>query len=245
MKNYSIDKKAILRNAVPLFIISGMLILFSLPFITIGVKSIISNYKYTEYTDVLEYNLTGNNNLAEYKYKVDDKEYSCIIEESRYNTKYIYYNPKNPTDCSHTRENIETKYLFVSVIILVFSGLCIYLGVKKINNYKILQKRGILIKNVPYNLSPIYVSSNGNRKQMDSVIKFTFIFPDGKEKNYSSERISYLKKKDIDDGKCDFLYDPENINNYFIDYKIDSIGGGSRVILYEFTDCYKFKNSKK
>ena len=69
MKNYSIDKKAILRNAVPLFIISGMLILFSLPFITIGVKSIISNYKYTEYTDVLEYNLTGNNNLAEYKYK--------------------------------------------------------------------------------------------------------------------------------------------------------------------------------
>ena len=47
--------------------------------------------KYTEYTDVLEYNLTGNNNLAEYKYKVDDKEYSCIIEESRYNTKYIYY----------------------------------------------------------------------------------------------------------------------------------------------------------
>ena len=245
MKNYSIDKKAVLRNTLPLIIISGLLILFSIVFITMSIKTIISNYKYTGYTIILDHNLVGNNNLIEYKYNVDDKEYSCIIEQNRYDSKHIYYNPKNPTDCSHTRESIETDGLLISAILLAFSGLCIYFAVKKNNGFKNLQKRGILIKNVPYILTPVFETDDGVRKQVDSALNFTYIFPDGREKNYSSEGISNLKKKDIDDGKCDFLYDPEDINNYFIAYRIDSIGGGSRVILYEFTDCYRIKNSRK
>ena len=75
MKNYSIDKKAVLRSTLGLIIISGLLILFSLPLISMSIKTIINNYKYTEYTIILERTLVGNNNLVEYKYKVDDKEY--------------------------------------------------------------------------------------------------------------------------------------------------------------------------
>lgn len=84
--------------------------------------------------------------------------------------------------------------------------------IHKINK---LAKNGILIKNLKYELKPKTI--NGSKTVYQ--IKIIYEIEKGKTKCFLSEP-KYLTALGRDNGTVDLLIDPDDYNNYFIDFEI-------------------------
>ena len=88
---------------------------------------------------------------------------------------------------------------------------------ENINKIKELSKHGMLIKNLKYKIIPVKNMINGHK----TVYKIQIIYEieKGKTKCFESEP-KYLTALGRDDGTVDLLIDPNDYNNYFIDFEI-------------------------
>ena len=93
---------------------------------------------------------------------------------------------------------------------------------------KKLAVSGILVKDVPYEIinSGIFVFGKQSK-----AFEIKYTFPDGVTRTLVSHNIFSNIVKDRD-GLCDFLYDPKNYDNFFIDLEIKLTGQGSPSIVY-------------
>ena len=87
---------------------------------------------------------------------------------------------------------------------------------KKINNMKYLCKFGILIKDLEYELVPSGIEINN---KVIYSIQVDYKKPDG-----TIIKVKSSPKYDMnidDDGRVDLLIDPNNLDLYYIDFKIE------------------------
>lgn len=96
-----------------------------------------------------------------YYYRVDGVDYSCSPDSSsRTNpgteNKKVYYDSKKPSKCmpNHSKLDIETYFflLLIPIFIIVFSLSNVKKAAKKIKTIEELNKKGKLVKNLPYQL---------------------------------------------------------------------------------------------
>lgn len=171
-----------------------------------------------------------------YSYEVDGEFYTCrsnTSSSSRSGAKgTVYYDTNNPENCMTDFDNgsnvIVICFLFLPIIFMIVGGSQIKTAIKNGNKAKRLAQCGILVKGAPYEIINTNVSVNNRRIKAFSI---TYTFPDGKTRLLKSQGIYDHILRD-GDGLCDFLYDPENYDNYFIDLEINPTGMGSPNIIY-------------
>lgn len=180
-----------------------------------------------------EYNSDGN--LMEtnvYYYTVNGVEYSCRSNVSRTSTsgvkigtdKTIYYDPANPANCSVGSPSSN----YMGVIIMVFFGLIILIlaiiniskSGRKRKDIDILNKRGKLVKNLPYRLEESKIEINGRPIQR---IVVDYTLPTGSVVTLYSEPLydnSFSRS-----GYADIVIDESNPSVYFVDFEINRLNG--------------------
>lgn len=165
-----------------------------------------------------------------YYYEVKGESYVCKSKSS--SSTYpdtskglVYYNSEDPTECMTEYDKSGNGILLLFLILpLTFIALGIVMIIKtnkKIKLVKELNNSGKLIKNIPYTLIPSGMVVNGRtinkiaiNYQLSSGTIITL---------YSDPR--YDNKEYDNDGKVDLLIDPNNIENYYIDFEINRISG--------------------
>lgn len=173
---------------------------------------------------------------AEYRYKVNNKEYICTSNyygDMQKADPKVYYDSTDPSNCL-TSFDVEVSTIIA--FILVVPGACIVSGIfivlRKLNKNKRiihLGKYGTLIKRVPYQ---IYTT---NKKVDGQVIKYfvvKYTFKNGPTKLFKSD---FFVNPTCDNyGLCDLLVDEKNLDNFIIDFEIKTTGVGEpKVIVYE------------
>lgn len=174
-----------------------------------------------------------------YYYTVDGKNYVCDSFSSsniKYGKGIVYYDTKSPNICMTDFENstglIILVFLFIPLICIFTGGKKMFDCIKKGKIARELANSGVLVKGVPYE-----IINSGMKINRRSIKAFSIIytFPDGSTRNLISQGIFDYILKDRD-GLCDFLYDPNNYDNYFIDLEINPTGvGNPNIIYYEQT----------
>ena len=174
-----------------------------------------------------------------YYYTVDGKNYVCDADSSggiKNGKGIVYYDTKNPnicmTDFNKSIEYIFLIFLFLPLIFIFIGGKKILVCLKKGKIARELAISGVLVKGVPYEIINSGMSVNDRKIKAFSIM---YTFPDGISRNLISQGIFDHVLKD-GDGLCDFLYDPNNYDNYFIDLEITTTGiGAPNIIYYEHT----------
>ena len=133
---------------------------------------------------------------------------------------------------SNSLEDSETIFkiipvIFISLAFLAFFKLIYTISkeVKKeknkindnIKRVEKLKEHGILIKNLPYELKE--VKENNNYGKIIYKIKVIFEIEKGKTLSLESEP-KYLTALGRENGTVDVLIDPDDYDNYFIDFEI-------------------------
>lgn len=177
----------------------------------------------------------GTTYSPNYEYEVDGTIYVCKSSTSssiKSGDGTVYYDSSNPGDCMTDFDNTTNGFTFVFLIIPV---IFIVVGVsqirKSINKTKVakeLAKTGVLVKGLPYELVNSNVSVNNVPLKC---MRVAYKFPDGITRDIRSEALKGRILSDAD-GCCDLLYDPNNYDNYFIDFEITTTGVGSPNIIY-------------
>ena len=175
----------------------------------------------------IDLNANGNTYSPSYYYIVDGVNYVCDIPystnvnvEDMKNLDKIYYNTNNPSECAI---EYDVKINWFEIFACIFLSMFTFIGIfgivktrKKINNMKYLCKFGILIKDLEYELVPSNIKVNN---KIIYSIQVDYKKPDGtiiKLKSYPK----YDMNVD-DDGRVDLLIDPNNLDLYYIDFKIE------------------------
>lgn len=170
-----------------------------------------------------------------YEYVVDGNVYMCnssTSSSSKGGDGIVYYNSKNPSECMTDFDNSSTGiiaiFLIIPVVFLIVGIVQIKKSISKSKIAKELAKSGVLVKNLPYNLVNSNISVNNVPLKC---IYTTYKFPDGILREIKSEALKGHILSDAD-GMCDLLYDPNNYDNYFIDFEITTTGIGNPNIIY-------------
>lgn len=116
--------------------------------------------------------------------------------------------------------NLGFAFIFVNI----FTGLFMWIGIngaqkvdEKSKRYDILERRGSLVKGLPYHLVPTGASVN-DRPIMAIAVDFQ-LESGSVVKLYGDGRFD--RKHADADGLVDVLIDPNDPNNYFIDFEIN------------------------
>lgn len=170
-----------------------------------------------------------------YYYQVNGESYICKSSgssSSKRGNGIVYYNSSNPSECMPDYES-STSYFFL--IFLAFPLISIIIGVLQIKTMilktkiaKNLAYNGVLVKGIPYQLVKSGIEVNDVPLMCISTV---YSFPDGKTREIRSEPLKTRFLTD-DDRLCDLLYDPNNYDNYFVDFEIKTTGVGSPNIIY-------------
>lgn len=177
---------------------------------------------------------TGDDNFtrytATYHYNVDGNDYSCsTMTRTNYfpsqKNKVVYYNSASPEVCMPKSSKISN---FLMLLFWIIPALFLFASVPnileingRIKIIKELNKKGKLIKNIPYKLEktgkvindiPIYrVVVNYVLKSGDIVA----LYGDDRYDNIFCDS----------DRMVDLIIDEENPGNYFIDFEINRLSG--------------------
>jgi len=116
--------------------------------------------------------------------------------------------------------------VFGLIVSWLITGFCMHLGFKgvkevkqKKKRYEYLAQNGRLEKGLPYRLEPTGSTSNGVRIMR---IVVDYELPTGSQVTlYGDGRYDY--KLADHDGLVDILIDPNDSNNYYIDFEIETI----------------------
>ncbi len=163
-----------------------------------------------------------------YYYNVDGKTYTCTsssassISPSTEN-KTIYYESKNPTNCTTSK-----SFNYILLVFIILPIVFIIIGIKNISkvNKRIkqineLNTKGKLVKNLPYTLVNSGMTVN-NVQIKKPIVEYTL--PSGT--TITLEGDARLDRKLADsDGLVDLVIDLNNPDNYFIDFEINRLSG--------------------
>lgn len=236
---YSIDTSYIKKSKKPfiLFVIFG--VLFVVLCVTLFTINHVHGKAYdgkvkstTVSVEKINDTSTGTETFkSTYIFKAEDgKEYTCDPNDisDTYpgtNNKEVYYEKKNPTNC------VVSKHMKYNSLLLFFSILPLLLtiiGLKSLKriNYElkaleILNKKGKLVKNLPYLLDYTGTFSKGapvKRPVIKYVLENGAVLPlygyKRKDRTYQDEG-----------GVIDLVIDEENSDNFFIDFNINRLTG--------------------
>lgn len=165
-----------------------------------------------------------------YYYVVDNQEYACsstssssVIPSIQNDT--VYYEKANPSNCMSNYSKNGNKliiiFIMVSIICILVSIVNFHKINKRVKKINILNKKGRLVKNLPYRLEKTKMVIN-NVPILRPVVNYplssgTIITL------YGDYR--YDGKTNGDNGMIDLVIDEKDPNNYFMDYSINRIGG--------------------
>ena len=165
-----------------------------------------------------------------YVYEVDGKEYKCTSRTSSNiypseENKMVKFNSKAPGSCMTEYDKGSNMILLVFMIIPI---VCIAIGIgtfvkgnKRIKIINELQTTGKLVKNLPYRMENTGTVINGVPIQKPVV---DYVLPNGTTVTLDGDARNDRKKMDAD-GMVDLLIDPNNPENYYIDFEINRISG--------------------
>lgn len=163
-----------------------------------------------------------------YHFTVDGKEYVCKSSFSASKrpseTGIVYYQKGNPNKCMTDYENGSNWIFIIGIIIgVVIVGAGIFMIIKKkkvINKVKYLATHGKLIKGIPYTMEDTGTIINGKHVQR---IVINYTLPNGTTIPLRGNPRYDYKSYD-DDYLVDLLIDPNDSNNYYIDFEIKYSG---------------------
>lgn len=165
-----------------------------------------------------------------YYYEVDGKEYSCnsSSSSSTYPSEkngIVYYDSKNPSKCMTEYSKKGNNIILIFMIIpILFIGLAVINMIKISKRVKAVQelnKKGKLVKNLPYRLEDTGMTVNNVRIQRP-VVDYTL--PSGSIIKLLGDP-RHDKKSADSDGMVDLVIDENNPDNYFIDFEINRLTG--------------------
>jgi len=189
----------------------------------------------------------GTTYSPNYEYEVNGTIYVCKSSSSssvKSGDGIVYYNSSNPGDCMTDFDDNTNGFLFLflflllPIIFIVIGGFLIRKSIIKTKITKKLAIDGVLVKNIPYQLVNSNISINNIPLKC---IYTTYKFPDGVLREIKGEAIKGNILSDAD-GMCDMLYDPNNYDNYFIDFNITPTGQGNPHIIYYEQSQYESNN---
>lgn len=171
-----------------------------------------------------------------YIYEVNGQSYSCRSNTSSSSQSgakgTVYYNTSQPSECMTDFDSstnfIVIIFLFLPIIFILVGGNQMKKALANAKKAKELAKSGVLVKGVPYEIINTGMAVNDRKIKAFAI---TYTFPDGQTRELKSQGIFDHVLRDRD-GLCDFLYDPNNYDNYFIDLEINPTGIGSPNIIY-------------
>lgn len=228
---FEIDKKNFKKRKKPAI----LLLFFGLIFVAVGaflpIRNMIEKGKLdmeTKATGVIEnghYDDEGSYMYSPiFTYRVRGEEYSCkssVSSSFKPSTDTtIYYSSKDPSKCLSSYES-KGDWLFLIFIGVgaVIMGCGVFMLVKtngSLKKAKELANNGKLIKNMPYRLEGTNTYINGRNVQK---IVVDYIMPNGTIKTCVGDPRYDLKTGD-EDGLVDLLIDPNNPDNYYLDFDI-------------------------
>lgn len=165
-----------------------------------------------------------------YYYKVNNKVYSCNSNiyskvKPEIKNKRVYYDSKNPSYCTinnNTFKNITYLLFLILPVSFTLLGLINIIKInKRIKVILMLNKKGKLIKNIPYKMEETGISVN-NVPILRMVIDYTL--PSGEEVILYGDPI-YDSKNINNDELVNLLIYEDNPKNYFIDFEINRLSG--------------------
>lgn len=171
-----------------------------------------------------------------YTYEVDGQQYFCRSNSSSSSQSgakgIVYYNVNNPSQCMTDFDSNTTTifliFLFLPIIFMLVGGNQMKKALTNGKKAKILAQSGILVKGAPYEIIDTGMSVNNRKIKAFSIL---YTFPDGQTKELKSQGAFDHVLRDRD-GLCDFVYDPNNYDNYFVDLEINPTGIGNPNIVY-------------
>jgi hypothetical protein len=174
-----------------------------------------------------------------YYYTVNGKQYSCSSNYSSSKTPsehgVVYYEKGNPSNCLSDYSSSYHLFMLIGVGMgLLFGcvgGFFVIKQRKCMKRAKYLAIHGKLIKNIPYTMKPTNTYLNGREIKK---IAIDYTPPNGLTIHLTGN--SRFDGKDYDeDGLVDLLIDPNDPNNYFIDFNI-GYSGNVQVEYYNNSD---------
>ncbi len=180
--------------------------------------------------------------LPVYHYIVNGVEYACpsSIFSNIYpgdDNKTVYYNSKNPAKCmtEYSKSNSYFYYigLGVAIIFVLFTAFNMLKINKRLKAVEELKQHGKLVKNLPYRMEATgtsvsstsnfgFMRVSNNSPLLRPVVDYTL--SNGSTVTlYGDAR--YDRRTFDADGMVDLVIDENNLDNYFIDFEINRIGG--------------------
>lgn len=176
-----------------------------------------------------------------FSYEVDEKTYYCSFNSTSVKpggtSVVIYYSSNNPSKCMVGKSKISSSVIFF-VMLLATLFMCIgILNIRKINKrlemIKELNRKGKLIKNIPYHMEDSGIAINN--KEIKKIV-IDYVLPSGQTICLNSE--PRYDEAPSNKDTVDLIIDENYVDNYFIDYEINRVGGNL------ITDYYIDKNNR-
>lgn len=138
-------------------------------------------------------------------------------------------------------EPIVFIFILFPLVFLLIGGIGIANIFKRMQLVKRLNQCGKLYKNIPYTLKPSGMSVNGV-EIMKPVVEFKL--PNGQLVTLSGDA-RHDRVHGDEDGYIDLVIDPDNYNNYFLDYNINRLEGNRSDDFYKsFEELEREKNNQ-
>lgn len=233
---YDLDLKVIKKGKTIWFIFLVFGLFFMLIFGGIGLSTMAKEKKMDGETTStrMEYDTyydseDGTMYEPVYWFEHRGREYMCDPKVSQSwmpkQQETIYYETKNPENCMTDMGGFSIMFLLIGCGIPAIFIIISVLGLIKINKRvkKVMELNDIgkLIKGMPYRLEPTGTTIN-DRPVMRPVVDY--VLPSGSTVQLRGDGRYDFKQSDAD-GLVDVVIDPNNPDNYFIDFEINRLGG--------------------
>ena len=230
---YKVNYENLKKGYAPSIMILGIGIFFAIIFIYASFQGSIKKATMNLDSEVKAYNVqvryrrTKKGNETTYYYKVNGKEYVYTLsyypkasETTLKSKNTIYYKSENPNICvSEFETTLKTTDILIMALMLalpVAGAKGILRTTKRIQKVRWLAKNGTLIKGLKYQMV-----STGKKdiKKTLMAIQVDYELPSGNVIKLTGDPRYDFKSYDSD-GLVDLLIDPNDTNNYYIDFNI-------------------------
>ena len=176
-----------------------------------------------------------------YTYVVDDNIYKCKTDYSsaakpNENGVVVKYDLDNPSNCVTSYETFNNWWLLLLLLLPIIFILVAVINMNKVNKrvkkIQDLNNNGVLVKGLKYKLVDSGMVVNNVPIKTPAV---DYTLPSGSVVTlYGDPR--HDKKAFDSDGLVDLVIDPNNPENYFIDFEINRLSGNLTTDYYKSND---------
>ena len=160
-----------------------------------------------------------------YHYYVSGKEYTCGKGYSTgsypsSDNVVVYYDSQNPGDCVITTIGGDYVFFIIPGVFFLAGIAVIYSGFKQLLTLGRLEQNGRLIRNLPYEIRSVTSGSSKNRST-DQHLVVMYQLSNGKSVELVSTKPFSNKELAQGHKTAELLIDPDDIDNFYIDFKIE------------------------